>query len=79
MTMLMSTVGTLTLKSFRKSDIAVDTFTVYFIRPVQMEDMLDIDVEPVEEGRSWNKAEINVYHEKTLIARGMLAVKEMKK
>ena len=79
MTMLMSTVGILTLKSFRQSDIAVDTFTVYFIRPVQMEDMLDIDVEPVEEGRSCNKVEISVYHEKELIAKGMLAAKAMRK
>jgi predicted transcriptional regulator len=79
MAMLMSTVGIVTLKGLKQLDIAVDIFTVYFVHPVQMEDMLEIDVEMVEEGRNCNKAEISVYHKKELIARGLLAVKAMRR
>ena len=79
LTMLMSVAGTLTLKSLRQSDIAVDTFTVYYVRPVQLEDMLDIEVEPVEEGRMYNKVEICVYRDKELIAKAMLAAKTMRR
>jgi predicted transcriptional regulator len=77
--MLMCTVGIVTLKGMKQLDIAVDIFHVYFVRPVQMEDMLEIDVETVEEGRSCNKVDITIYHEKELIARGLLAVKAMRR
>ncbi|HHU77920.1 MAG TPA: CBS domain-containing protein [Clostridiales bacterium] len=79
LTMLMSTVAIVALKYFRQTDIVVDTFTVFFVQPVQLEDMLEIDVIPVEEGRMYNKAEICVYREKTLIAKAMLAAKAMRK
>jgi predicted transcriptional regulator len=79
MTMLMSTVAIVTLKSYKQLDIVVDTFTVYFVRPLQMEDVIDIDVETVETGRTYNKVEISVYHEKELIAKGMLAAKVIRR
>ncbi len=77
--MLMSTVAIVTLKSYKQLDIVVDTFTVYFVRPLQMEDVIDIDVETVETGRTYNKVEISVYHEKELIAKGMLAAKVIRR
>jgi len=77
--MLMSTAAIVSLKNFRQSDIAVDTFTVFFVQPVQLEDMLEIEVQPVEEGRIYNKVEVCVYRDKELIAKAMLAAKSMKK
>ena len=79
LTMLMSTVGMVSLKNFRQTDIVVDTFTVYFIKPVELDDTLEIDVEPIEEGRMYNKVEVNVYRDKVLIAKAMLAAKAMRK
>jgi predicted transcriptional regulator len=79
MAMLMSTAAIESLKNFRQSDIVVDTFTVFFVHPVQLEDMLEIDVQPVEEGRMYNKVEVCVYRDKVLVAKAMLAAKSMRK
>ncbi|NLA84283.1 MAG: hypothetical protein GX854_07140, partial [Clostridiales bacterium] len=79
LTMLMSTVAIVSLKKFRQADMVVDTFTVYFVRPAELDDMLDIEVEPVEEGRMYNKVEVCVYRDKLLIAKAMLAAKVMRK
>lgn len=79
MTMLMSTAAIFTLTNFRNADIVVDTFTVYFVRPVELDDLLEIDAEPIEEGRMYNKVEVNVYRDKALIAKAMLAAKSMRK
>ena len=74
-----STAALVTLKNFGQTDVSVDTFTVFFVHPVQLEDMLEIDVEPVEEGRVYNKVEICIYREKELVAKAMLAAKAMRK
>ncbi|MGI6140248.1 MAG: DRTGG domain-containing protein [Caldicoprobacterales bacterium] len=79
LTMLMSTAAIVSLRNFRHSDIVVDTFTVFFIQPVQLEDMLEIDVQPVEEGRMYNKVEVCVYRDRVLIAKSLLAAKAMRK
>lgn len=79
LTMLMSTAAIVSLRNFRHSDIVVDTFTVFFIQPVQLEDMLEIDVQPVEEGRMYNKVEVCVYRDRVLIAKALLAAKAMRK
>ncbi|HHT65616.1 MAG: DRTGG domain-containing protein [Caldicoprobacterales bacterium] len=79
LSMLMSTAALVTLKNFGQTDVSVDTFTVFFVHPVQLEDMLEIDVEPVEEGRVYNKVEICIYREKELVAKAMLAAKAMRK
>ena len=76
--MLMSTAAIVSLRNFRHSDIVVDTFTVFFIQPVQLEDMLEIDVQ-VEEGRMYNKVEVCVYRDRVLIAKALLAAKAMRK
>ena len=79
LTMLMSTVAIVSLMNFRQTDVVVDTFTIYFVGPVELGDLLEIDIEPIEEGRMYNKVEVSVYREKVLIAKAMLAAKAMRK
>ncbi len=79
MTMLMSTVGTVALRKYKQLDIVVDSFTVYFVRPVQIDDKLDILVQTIEEGRSYSKVEVNVHHNRELIAKALLSAKTMKR
>ncbi|MDD4679428.1 MAG: DRTGG domain-containing protein [Clostridia bacterium] len=79
MTMMMSTAAIVALSNFRQTDVVVDTFTVYFVGPLELGDILEIDVEPIEESRMYNKVEVSVYREKVLIAKAMLAAKAMRK
>ncbi|NLB42372.1 MAG: CBS domain-containing protein, partial [Clostridiales bacterium] len=79
LTMLMSTVAIVSLMNFRQTDVVVDTFTIYFVGPVELGDLLEIDVEAIEEGRMYNKVEVCVYREKALIAKAMLAAKAMRR
>lgn len=79
MTMLMSTVGTVALRRQKGLDVFVDSFTVYFVRPVQIEDKIAITVRTLEEGRSYSKAEIELHHGRDLIAKALLSVKTMKR
>jgi predicted transcriptional regulator len=79
MTMLMSTVGIVALRKYKQLDIIVDSFTVYFIKPVQLDDCLEVTARVIEEGRNFNKAEIACYHHNTLVAKALLSAKSMKR
>jgi predicted transcriptional regulator len=79
MAMLMSTVGIVALRKYKELDIVVDSFTVYFVKPVQMDDMLDIAVAVIDEGRSYSKVEVCVRHSGDLVAKGLLSAKIMKR
>jgi predicted transcriptional regulator len=79
MAMLMSTVGIVALRKYKELDIVVDSFTVYFVKPVQMEDMLDISVSTIDEGRSNSKVEVCVRHSGELVAKALLSAKIMKR
>lgn len=75
MNMLLSTVGILTLRYRNSINILVDSIMTYFIKPVQIDSVIDIVTKIIDLGRNFCKVEINMYKKKDLIAKTMLSAK----
>jgi len=80
--MLLSTMGTMALRQNQNSgtNVAIDSFTSYFMKPVQMGRDIDIYAEILEKGRFNSKVEITMFNSsKELIAKAMLSAKVLKR
>ncbi|KEH97319.1 DRTGG domain-containing protein [Clostridium massiliodielmoense] len=75
MNMLLSTVGILTLRHKNSINISVDSIVTYFMKPVQMDSIIDIFTKVIDMGRNFCKVEVNIHKKKELIARTMLSAK----
>lgn len=78
--MLLSTMGTMALRQNSSTNVAIDSFTSYFMKPVQMGRIIDIYSEVLDRGRYYSKVEITMYNSnKELIAKAMLSAKVLKR
>lgn len=73
--MLLSTAGILTLRYRNNINISVDSIITYFMKPVQMDSIIEICTQVIDIGRSFCKVEVNMYKKKDLIAKAMLSAK----
>ncbi|EDL65364.1 CBS domain-containing protein [Bacillus sp. SG-1] len=60
------------LKNYKKGDLVVENMTVYFIRPVQMESIIEIRPKVLDVGRKFGKVDVEVYHETVLVGKAMM-------
>ncbi|RIW29691.1 CBS domain-containing protein [Bacillus salacetis] len=60
------------LKYYKKGDLVVENMTVYFIRPVQMESIIDIRPNVLDVGRKFGKVDVEVFHESVLVGKAMM-------
>ncbi|WP_409251620.1 DRTGG domain-containing protein [Bacillus sp. SCS-153A] len=60
------------LKYYKKGDLVVENMTVYFIRPVQMESIIEIRPKVLDVGRKFGKVDVEVYHETVLVGKAMM-------
>ncbi|MBM7554972.1 DRTGG domain-containing protein [Thalassobacillus pellis] len=60
------------LRKFKKGDLVVENLSVYFIKPVQIESMVDIKPQIMEVGRKFAKVDVALYHEKSLVGKALL-------
>lgn len=77
LTMLMSTAGVIAMGKYMKPDIVIDSFTVHFFHPTNIGDKIDILVQSIEKGKSYNKVEINVMTNKEVTAKALLSAKHV--
>ncbi|MCD3350841.1 CBS domain-containing protein [Clostridium botulinum D/C] len=75
MNMLLSTVAILTLRHKNSINISVDSIMTYFMKPVQMDSIIDIFTKVIDMGRNFCKVEVNIHKKKELIAKTMLSAK----
>ncbi|MCY6371260.1 DRTGG domain-containing protein [Clostridium ganghwense] len=73
--MLLSTIGIMTLRHKNNINITVDSIMTYFMKPVQMDSVIDIYAEIIDMGRNFSKVEITMYKKKELIAKAFLSAK----
>ncbi|MBM7584943.1 putative transcriptional regulator [Bacillus pakistanensis] len=60
------------LKSYKKGDLVVENMTIYFIKPVQMESIIDIHPKVLDVGRKFGKVDVEVYSEGVLVGKAMM-------
>lgn len=77
--MLLSTMGIMTLREKNNVNIAVDSITTYFMKPVQMDSEIEVFTSIVDMGRTFCKVEVNMFsHNENLISKLILSAKIIK-
>ncbi|MRX71738.1 CBS domain-containing protein [Bacillus lacus] len=62
------------LRSQKKGDIVVENITIYFIKPVQMETVVEIHPKILEAGRKFGKIDVEAFSEGVLVGKAMMMV-----
>ncbi|WP_217627935.1 CBS domain-containing protein [Bacillus solimangrovi] len=60
------------MRNHKKGDLVVENITVYFIKPVQLESILEIVPKVLEVGRKFGKVDVEVYNEGKLVGKALL-------
>jgi predicted transcriptional regulator len=71
-TTLMTDAANRALKPYKKGDLVIENMTIYFIKPVQMESMLEIHPKVLDVGRKFGKVDVEVYSEGVLMGKSLM-------
>lgn len=78
--MMLSAVGIISLRQRNNINLSVDSIATYFMRPVQIDSIIDIYTDILDMGRSFSKVEVNMYdRNKESIAKTIMSVKVFRK
>lgn len=64
--------GSRLIRQLKRADIVVENLSVYFMKPIQLEDTLDIKPRLLDVGRKSAKVDVEVYHDKEIIGKAIL-------
>jgi len=79
LTMLMSTVCTKALSQKNHFNIFIDSFTLFYMKPVQIDSVISIYAKVIDSGRNFAKVDVEMYDVNgELCSKGMLSAKIMK-
>ncbi|WP_053364333.1 CBS domain-containing protein [Bacillus sp. FJAT-27251] len=60
------------LRGYKKGDLVVENMTIYFIKPVQIDRVLEIYPRILEVGRKFGKMDVEVHSEGVLVGKAMM-------
>jgi predicted transcriptional regulator len=60
------------LRSYKKGDIVVENITTYFIKPVQIDSIIEIKPRVLEVGRKFGKVDVEVFNKGILVGKSMM-------
>jgi predicted transcriptional regulator len=72
LTTLMTQAAYHVVHEYKKGDLIIDNMTTYFIKPVQMESVIEISPKIIEISRKFGKIDVEIYHEGQLISKALL-------
>ena len=59
-------------RSVQKADIVVESLTIYYLKPMQIDNKIQIFPRILELGRKYGKVDIDVYTNDTIVGKAML-------
>ena len=71
-TTIVSEAASRVLRNYKKGDLVVENMTIYFIKPVQIESMLEIFPKVLEVGRKFGKVDVEVFNGGVLVGKAMM-------
>ncbi|MEH7176486.1 CBS domain-containing protein [Neobacillus vireti] len=71
-TTIVSDAANRVLRSYKKGDLVVENMTIYFLKPVQMESVLEIYPKVLDVGRKFGKVDVEVFNEGILVGKAMM-------
>jgi predicted transcriptional regulator len=60
------------LRGYKKGDLVVENMTIYFLKPVQIDSIIDIQPKVLEVGRKFGKVDIEVFNDGVLVGKAMM-------
>ena len=60
------------LRGYKKGDLVVENMTIYFLKPVQIDSVLEIYPKVLEVGRKFGKVDVEVYNDGILVGKAMM-------
>ncbi len=60
------------LKGYKKGDLVVENITIYFLKPVQIDSIIEIRPKVLEVGRKFGKIDIEVFNYGNLVGKSLL-------
>lgn len=60
------------LRGYKKGDLVVENMTIYFLKPVQIDSVLEIQPKILEVGRKFGKVDVEVYSDGILVGKAMM-------
>lgn len=78
--MLLSTMGIMALRQKNNINVLVDSINTYFMKPVQMDSLIEIYANIIDTGRNFCKVEIDMFNsKKDIVAKAFLSAKTLKR
>ncbi|QGQ97812.1 CBS domain-containing protein [Paenibacillus psychroresistens] len=72
LTTLMTQAAYQVVHEHKKGDLVIDNMSIYFIKPVQMDSIIDIRPKIIEISRKFGKIDVEIYHDGQLISKALL-------
>jgi predicted transcriptional regulator len=72
LTTLMTQAAYRVVLDYKKGDLVIDNMSSYFLKPVQMETVIEIRPRIIEVSRKFGKIDVEIYHLGQLVAKAML-------
>lgn len=77
LTTLMSQAALRAVKEMRSYDHVMDNITTYFVRPLQIEDVVTLKPQLIEMSRKFCKLEVEIWHGELLAAKAMMTMQSI--
>lgn len=78
--MLLSTMGIMTLRQKNNINVLVDSINTYFMKPVQIDSLIEIYANIIDMGRNFCKVEIEMFdNKKDIVAKAFLSAKILRR
>lgn len=62
------------IRAQKKSDLIVENITIYFVKPVQIDNIVSVQPKVLEIGRKFGKVDVEVHHEGNVVGKALLMV-----
>ncbi|QZY56030.1 DRTGG domain-containing protein [Crassaminicella profunda] len=77
--LLMSTAGCSAIKMQKNLDSVIDSFMIYYIKPLQLESKFEIYVDIINVSRKFYKVDITAYHNDEIVSKAMMSAKQLRR
>lgn len=78
--MLLTTMGIMSLRQKNQINVSVDSVMTYFMKPVQMDGLIEIFTEIIDMGRNFCKVQVDMFdNKKEIIAKALLSAKILRR
>ncbi|CEG28194.1 CBS domain-containing protein [Bacillus sp. B-jedd] len=71
-TTIVSEAASRVLRGYKKGDLVVENMTIYFLKPVQIDSVLEIHPKVLEVGRKFGKVDVEAFSEGSMVGKAMM-------